>query len=83
MKNMHGYDKVLSKLYKEQECTMNLSQDIWVFHNDQKGLCSTYGDIKSLGVTEEALGMLLIKSDHTLIGSHLKQQYYQIHTLII
>ena len=60
---------------------MNLSQEIWVSHDDKQGLCSTYGDIKSLGVTEEAQGMLLIKSNHTLIGSHLKQQRPKLNTI--
>ena len=60
---------------------MNLSQDIGVSHNDKQGLCSTYGDIKSLGVTEEAKGMLFIKSNHTLIASHLKQQRSKLNTI--
>ena len=64
----------------EQECNMNLSQDIGVSHNDQQGLCSTDGDVKSLWVTEEAQGMLLIKSNHSLIGSHLKQQRSKLYT---
>ena len=45
---------------------MNLSQDKGVSHNDKQGLCSTYGDIKFLGVTEETKDMLLIKSNYTL-----------------
>ena len=61
---------------------MDLSQDIGVSHDDKQGLCSTYGNIKSLGVTEEAQGMLLIKSNHSLIGSHLKQQGSKLYTSI-
>ena len=73
---------MLSQPYlQEQECNMNLSQDIGVSHNDKQGLCSTDGDIKSLGVTEEAQGMLLIKSNHTLIASHLKQQKLKLNTI--
>ena len=82
MKNMHEYDKVLSKRYKEQECNLNPSQDIGVSHNDKQGLCSTIGENKSLGVTEEAQGMLLIISNHTVIGSHLKQQRSKLYTSI-
>ena len=60
---------------------MNLSQDIGVSYNDKQGLCSTNGVIKSLGVTEESQGMLLIKSNHTLIASHLKQQGLKLNTI--
>ena len=81
MKNMHEYDKVMSLSYKEQEYNMNLSQDIGVFHNDKQDLCSTDGNIKSLGVTEEAKGMLFIKSNNTLIASHLKQQRSKLNTI--
>ena len=71
----------VSFIKNKNAINMNLSHDIGVSHNDQPGLCPTYGDIKSLGVTEEAQGMLLIKSNHNVIGSHLKQQRSKLNTI--
>ena len=65
---------------------MNLSKDRGVSYNDKQG--STYGDIISLGVTEEAKGKAsyqIQSYSHWLAPktTKVKVKYYQIHTLII
>lgn len=59
--------------WSDQYINKNLSKDVWIAHNDQEGLSPADGDIEPLWVAEEAKGMFLVESNHSLIGSNLKR----------
>lgn len=61
--------------WSDQFINKNLSEDVWIAHNDKEGLSPADGDIEPLWVAKEAKGMFLVKSNHSLIGSNLTRNH--------